>query len=215
MSTQTEPVVNVESYVDQRGSIDYLKRDAAEMVLKAGYENGRLQEKEITEGIKLMAKMLVKEKGGKLEPRPAGFAIGFTREPRDGETASQLLYREGHIVLTGAVEIDGESQYVGIDKQGPFLIKGDLLPVFDQIGDQEENMWIKTSNKPNLREGAPLGLIITPLKENSEGVEIVTKAMVESMQSPFISTADYQKAVPKAESPQVEQPIASFASIDI
>lgn len=216
MSTQTEPTTDVTKYVEQRGVVNSLKIDTAKMVLEAGREMGCLQEREVTEGMKLMTKMLVKETDGQLESRPAGFAIGFTREPRGEERANQLLFKEGHIILAGPVEVDGELQHVGVDKNGPVLIKGDLLPVLDRVGDQEENMWIKTSNTPNLREGALHGLSITPLEESAETVDIVKKAMIASLESPFISTADYQRNnVPKVEVAQTPQVIPTFGSIDI
>lgn len=215
MNTNTEPV-DIKEYVKQRGKVDYLKTETAKMVLDAGREFGRLQKEEVTPGMELMAKMLVKEKDGRLEPRPAGFAVGFTRDARNGEDSSRLLFTEGHIILAGPVEVDGELQHIAIDKKGAVLIKGDLLPVLDRVGDQEENMWIKTSNTPNLREGASHGLSITPLEENAETVDIVKKAMAASLESPFISTADYQRNnAPKVEVAPTQQPIPSFSSIDI
>ena len=173
-----------------------MKRDFAEMVL--GWERRGFGEKRVenpTEGQKLMAKMLVKEAaGGKMEPRPAGYAIAFTPGSDIGGISGEKFFNQGRILFTSPLETtDGGYQMIGADKEGVFVVKGgegesglDFLakmrPLLELVGDQEQSFFIKHGEGVN-----PFtNFEVSRLQNDVSAAEMIKKASEASLKAPLI-----------------------------
>lgn len=202
--------------VEQRGKVAFMKGD---IVHDAIADYG----KNITDGQLVMAKMMVDLKGVedpgvlntdqlKKRARPAGYAIGFAEEPkRQGEYLGRSLFDRGMMVFTSAVEHNGNTAFVGVDREGVFLIqagskiKNDIFlqlmrDQFDRVGDQEENFIVTTStfDGSNARfwcseyfaeesiSVVPVGQELTP--------QLLRVVSEESLRAPLITSKDAELA---------------------
>lgn len=200
-----QELVNLVPKVEQRGKVVFSKADMVHEAIRYG--------KSLTEGQMTMAKMMVDLKGieeprdlgsDKLKDkaRPAGYAIGFAKAQENNETLDRNLFDKGMMVFTSTVENNDKTAFVGVDKEGAFLIQagpkseGDgflklMRDKIDQVGDQEENFIVKTGtgDEANARLWNSDYVSVVPLEPESMP-QAIKLASEESLKAPFISSED-------------------------
>ena len=224
-----QDVVDLVPKVEQRGKVNFSKGYVLQEIIGYG--------KTPTDGQVTMAKMMVDLKDVedprdlKIEElakraRPVGYAIGFA-EVNSHTGIGKNLADGGMMVFTSTVENDGKTAFVGMDKDGAFLIQagpkseGDnflklMRDEFDQVGEQEENFIVKTKTK----EGANARLwnseyfTVAPLD-----TELIPQALKlaseESLKAPFISSEDAKLATERHKKTEQQEPIASKPAIKL
>lgn len=203
---------------EQRGKVSYMKKEDASLVLVEFSSLNR----DATEGQIVMAKMLAKptkESSTKndLEPRPAGYAIAFAKEPVGGENLDRNLYESGMVVFTSPIEINGRIGFVAADKKGLFHIQEgqkvrgeDFLvsmnKTFEKVGDQEDNFFIKGDTVEAVNARYWPTTTVVPIEANDAAIAIKT-ASEASLKVPFVSSKDMEivnKRMRKNESTSAE-----------
>jgi hypothetical protein len=208
--------------VEQRGKVPYLKADMVHDVFSSG--------RETTEGQAVMGKMMIGGKSVedfktlsvdelKASGRPAGYAIGFATEPTmPGQNLGRNLFEEGTMILTSSVVVDGGVSYVGVDKDGVFLLQvaeGKSRDVFLQsmrdqfakVGNQEDGFVVKTdlNDEANARKWDSGVFKIVPIAPEKVS-PIIQAASQESLKAPYISPKDMEISS-KKNNRQEDQPV--------
>lgn len=206
---------------EQRGKVRFLKADIVSEDFK------RIEQP--TEGQVVMAMMMVdlpkeelktaSHKELETKARPAGYAIGFAKEPVvHGENLGKNLLDSGMIMFTSTVESNGKTSFVGVDKDGVFLVQEgpkktedeflqSMRTRLDSVGDQEDNFVVNTdsSEQANARHwGSEFVTIVSLAEENAANA--LKLASEESLKAPFISSKDAERMKPKATTSEEPQP---------